>query len=143
LLEYVREVISLEWVLPAVGQGALGIQTRSDDESIAELLYPLNDPDTLSCVSAERALLKSLGGGCQVPIGAHARITSDRLDLEACVASLDGRSMIRTRHAGNRDDAEQIGRDLAATLLHTGADEILRDVYRLTSEPTNPHPELT
>lgn len=143
LTDYVQEVISLEWVLPAVGQGALGIQTRSNDEAIANLLYPLNDASTLAAVTAERALLKSLGGGCQVPIGAHATIEAGTLQLNACVARLDGTSVIRAKHGGKPEDAEEIGRDLAATLLHSGADEILREVYRLASSSSNPHPELT
>jgi hydroxymethylbilane synthase len=143
LLEYVREVISLEWVLPAVGQGALGIQTRADDESIFELLYPLNDDATLAAVTAERALLKSLGGGCQVPIGAFARPVGAELHLDSCVASLDGRSVVRASHSGPVFEADQIGRDLAATLLRNGADEILREVYRVADSSSNAHPELT
>lgn len=142
LTEYVREIIPVDWILPAVGQGALGIQTRADDENIAALLSPLNDIDTLQAVTAERALLNALGGGCQVPIGAYAVRIDDKLELRACVASLDGTSTIRAAHSGPPDQALEIGRDLAATLLHSGADEILRDVYRLDS-PTNSHPELT
>jgi hydroxymethylbilane synthase len=78
-----------------------------------------------------------------VPIGAYARRIDDKLELQACVASLDGASTIRGSHSGPVGEAMQIGKDLAATLLHSGADEILREVYRLTSPTANAHPELT
>ncbi len=94
-------------------------------------------------VRAERALLASLGGGCQVPIGAHGVIAQDELELSACVAALDGRTVIRGVHTGSTEDPEAIGKELASTLLASGGKEILDEVFRLESQDANvsAHPE--
>lgn len=134
LSEYISHPISLEWILPAVGQGALGIETRSDDRELLELLEPMNDPDTLMAVTAERSLLNALGGGCQVPLGAYGRIVDGTLELTACAAHPEGISFVRVEHSGDPKDAAQIGRELAQTLLENGADEILAYVSRLQSD---------
>jgi hydroxymethylbilane synthase len=143
LTQHVAHTISLEWVLPAAGQGALGIQCRRDDSDVLELLAPLNDKRTLAGVSAERALLAAMGGGCQVPIGAYGKVIGEDLDLSACVASLDGKSVIRGVHRGRANDAERIGSQLARVLLQDGGQEILDAVFRLQSAEANvnPHPE--
>jgi hydroxymethylbilane synthase len=133
LTEHVSEYISTEWILPAVGQGALGIETRADDPELIDLLAPLNHTHTLHAVTAERALLNSMGGGCQVPLGALGTVVGDKLDLVACVAHPDGLSIIKGEHTGPASDADRIGRELAQTLLDNGAREILEHVFRLQS----------
>lgn len=143
LFEYVRHRISTEWVLPAVGQGALGIQTRANDAATIELLRPLNDIPTLTSVAAERALLRAMGGGCQVPIGAHGRLVDGKLLLEGCVAHPDGTSVLRGSVEGDPDDAEAMGLKLANELLDQGGREILELVFRLQTEATQveAHPQ--
>lgn len=133
LTEHVAHTISLEWVLPAVGQGALGIQCRTDDAATINLLAQLDHPATRAAVTAERALLAEMGGGCQVPIGAYGRLIGETLELTACVASLTGESLIRASHTGTLADAERIGAELARTLLEQGGREILDVVFRMES----------
>ncbi len=133
LTKYLAHTISTEWVLPAVGQGALGIQCRTEDAGVIALLAPMNHPETLAAITAERAFLAALGGGCQVPIGAHGTIVGDTLELTGCVAGLDGKSVIRGVHTGNAHSAARIGNDLAQSLLRDGAQEILDAVFRIQS----------
>jgi hydroxymethylbilane synthase len=125
LTDHLMHKISLEWMLPAIGQGALGIECRADDLETIEILAPLNHAPTRMSVTAERALLSAMGGGCQVPIGAHGQVVGDVLELSACVAALNGESIVRAVHTGNPNDAEKIGRDLANTLLDMGGKELL------------------
>ncbi|HXG90938.1 MAG TPA: hydroxymethylbilane synthase [Blastocatellia bacterium] len=121
----ITEHLSEEIVLPAVGQGALAIETRADDNRTAEIVHPLNHtPTTLQC-RAERAFLKGLGGGCLVPIAAHAKIASETMTLTGLVASPDGSEIVRDRAQGRIEDAESIGQQLADELLSRGADRIL------------------
>jgi hydroxymethylbilane synthase len=126
----IGETIDTAAILPAVGQGALGIEVRSDDSQTMELVRPLHDVGTWTAVSAERALLRRLEGGCQVPVGAHARIepaAEDRetLVIEAMVGSLDGKRVVRGRHDGPAETPERLGTELAERLLREGADTIL------------------
>lgn len=147
LTEHVAHTISLEWVLPAVGQGALAIECRNNDSRILELLATLDHPKTRAAVSAERALLAACGGGCQVPIGAHGKVTGTTLELSACIAALNGESIVRAVHTGSEESAEQIGRELAQTLLDRGGKELMDafslDAGWLAPDPTgvNHHPE--
>jgi hydroxymethylbilane synthase len=122
----IAEVLLPEIMCPAVGQGALAIETGN-----AGLLAcrQLNDPATESAVTAERALLAALGGGCQVPVGAYATVTGDRLSLQAVVVSPDGVHLVRDRCEGPAADAVRIGRELGEALLAAGADSILESVY--------------
>jgi len=126
----ISEVISTDISLPAVGQGALGIEARADDQEVLDLLAQLDHAETRAAVTAERALLAKLEGGCQVPLGAWARIERQELVLDACVLSIDGADYIRLRAAGFPQHAEDLGRELAETLLAAGADRILRLVGR-------------
>jgi hydroxymethylbilane synthase len=144
LTQNLAHTISLEWVLPAAGQGALGIECRENDEEIISLLAPLNHAPTKASATAERALLAAMGGGCQVPIGAHGLVVGDKLELTACIAALDGRSIIRSVHTGSASDPVSIGEALAKTLLSQGGQEILDELERLQSPETavNPHPEV-
>jgi hydroxymethylbilane synthase len=125
----ITEIFSPEIMLPAVGQGALAVETRAADASLAALFAPLDDPETRAAVTAERALLAELEGGCQVPVGAWARIepaTAGRLVLDACVASADGSDFLRDRAAGDAGRPEALGRELARRLIESGADRILK-----------------
>ena len=115
-------------MLSAVGQGSLGIETRSDDEETNALVSRLDDPRTRAAVTAERALLRSLGGGCQVPIAAHAAVEGGRLGLEGLVAALDGSRVLRGSLEGDAGEAARVGEELAARLLERGAGELLREM---------------
>jgi hydroxymethylbilane synthase len=122
----IAEILSPDVVCPAVGQGALGIETRAPGHPACQLL---NHAPTQSAVTAERALLAALGGGCQVPVGAYATVAGDRLSIQAVVVSPDGRHMVRDRSEGTVTDALRIGRELGEALLAAGADTILESVY--------------
>lgn len=112
-------------MLSAVGQGSLGVETRSDDAETNALVSRLDDPRTRVAVLAERALLRSLGGGCQVPIAAHATVEGGRLNLDGLVATLDGTRVLRESLDGEAADAARVGEELAALLLERGAGELL------------------
>jgi hydroxymethylbilane synthase len=111
--------------IPAVGQGALAIETRAEDARIRGLLVPLDHFETAVAVGAERSLLLELGGGCQVPIGGYARIMGNRVELCGLVASLDGRQMFRAVRSAPLEDAVALGQRVAAELLDQGARQIL------------------
>jgi len=125
----ISDFISTEQSLPAIGQGAVGIECRIGDERIHNLISPLADPGTAIRLQAERALNKRLEGGCQVPIGGFAELSGNQLHLRALVASLDGKQIIRAEKSASADDAEQLGIDVAEELLAKGAREILDAVY--------------
>lgn len=112
-------------MLPAVSQGALGIETRAMDERVINILSVLDDARTRAACTAERALLASLGGGCQVPIAAHAVVNEDRLQLDGLVAGLSGDTVIRNQTEGAAHQAEKLGQSLAETLRTEGADSLL------------------
>lgn len=124
--EKITEVLSTDISLPAVGQGALGIEARADEREVLEVLARLNHAATRFGVTAERALLEELEGGCQVPLGAWGRVEEGELILDACVLSVDGVEYIRRRAAGYPRQAEQLGHELARELLAAGADHILK-----------------
>lgn len=117
-------------MLPAIGQGALAIEGRVGDEQVQKLVAFLNHPPTQSAVAAERAFSRKLGGGCQVPIAAHARVETDRLTLNGLVAGLDGRRIIKGKVEGSSAKSEDLGRKLAEELLEKGAGEILHEVRK-------------
>lgn len=125
----ITEKISTEISLPAIGQGAVGIECREDDAFINDLLARLNHEETWICVSAERAFLKKLEGGCQVPIAAHAQLKDGKLTIAGLVGSLDGKTLIKDSLEGKPEDAEALGTSLAEKLLSQGAGEILAEVY--------------
>jgi hydroxymethylbilane synthase len=115
-------------MLPAVGQGAIGIQCRLDDRELIENLAALNHPATKSQVDAERGFSRQLGGSCQSPIAGHAVLDGDNLVLTGRVAMPDGSLIIEGRKSGKIDDAPRIGFELAQELLKQGADEILEQL---------------
>ena len=125
--ERISAAVEQAEMLSAVGQGSLGIETRSDDAETNALVARLDDPRTRAAVTAERALLRSLGGGCQVPIAAHATVEGGRLKLDGLVATLDGTQVLRDSLDGDAADASRIGEELAAKLLERGAGELLRE----------------
>jgi hydroxymethylbilane synthase len=124
----ITELLSPSVMCPAVGQGALAIETR-ENAPVLELCRRLEHIETRAAVTAERALLAELGGGCQVPIGAHAAVTEGQLHLQSVVISPDGRRLVRRESQGPVEDAEALGVALARELLAAGAEEILEDVY--------------
>jgi hydroxymethylbilane synthase len=125
----VREFLTTDRMLPAIGQGALGLECRAGDESVQGLIGVLNDVPTAQCVQAERAVNRTLFGGCHVPIAGLAHITAAGLELEALVGTLDGRRLLRDRVLGAPAEAEQLGQELGARLLDQGAADILRDIH--------------
>ncbi len=129
LQKYVSSVISVEQILPAVGQGALGIEIKSSNKFAYEFLHTIHDEQTFSAVRAERALLKELEGGCQVPIGAYAKSGNNGLYLEAYVGALDGSLSFRKKMRGSKNRPEQLGKKLAVNLVKAGAGDILNDIY--------------
>lgn len=130
LTDRIRHAMPAEESLPAVGQGAVGIECRLDDSQTITLLAALNDEDTSVRVKAERAMNTRLEGGCQVPIGSYAVLEGDLLWLRGLVGSPDGQQMIRGERRGPRADAEKMGISLAEELLDNGAREILAEVYQ-------------
>ncbi|MBV4369068.1 hydroxymethylbilane synthase [Erwinia phyllosphaerae] len=126
----IRHAMPAEESLPAVGQGAVGIECRLDDADTITLLAALNDEDTAIRVKAERAMNTRLEGGCQVPIGSFAELEGNELWLRGLVGSPDGSKMIRGERRGPREDAEKMGISLAEELLSNGAREILAEVYK-------------
>ncbi|MBC7357391.1 MAG: hydroxymethylbilane synthase [Desulfacinum sp.] len=115
--------------VPAIGQGALGLEIRKDDHDVRRLLAPLHDESTARAVAAERAFLHTLEGGCQVPIAGHATASQNGVLLTGLVASLDGRTVYRQTASAPPGGEEAAGRDLARRLLDAGAREILESVY--------------
>ena len=137
----ITEYLPPETSLPAIGQGALGIETRIDDQEINKLVLFFDHPATSIAVRAERALLKRLEGGCQVPIAAHGTVVADssaslntpineQLHLIGLVASTDGKKVIKDSVSGPTDKAEALGIELAEKLLKMGAWDILKEVYK-------------
>lgn len=125
----IRQALSPEQSLPAVGQGAVGIECRLNDERTRALLAPLNHADTAVRVCAERAMNTRLEGGCQVPIGSYAELSHGEIWLRALVGAPDGSQMVRGERRGPAEDAEKLGISLAEELLNNGARAILTDVY--------------
>jgi hydroxymethylbilane synthase len=126
------EVLDPTVMLPAVGQGALGIETRADDGETIGIVRDFDDVEARPCVTAERALLAELQGGCQVPLGAWARIGAGELHIDATVLSVDGADCVRGNSCGAISSAESIGRELGRRLLNSGADRILQIAGRVT-----------
>ena len=126
----ITEILSTDISLPAIGQGALGVETRVGDEEVEERIKFLNDRDSSIAVTAERAFLKKLEGGCQVPIAAFGQIVGLTLQIDGMVGTIDGKRLIRHHMEGPIEKAEAIGMELAEILLKKGAGEILKEVYQ-------------
>ena len=126
----ITEALSTEISLPAVGQGAIAIESRTKDQDAAEILGKLDDAETRTAIIAERALLSAMQGGCQVPLGAWARIERGELVMEAVVCSVDGAQYVRQRASAPPDQAAQLGKRMAQLLIEGGARTILDEVNR-------------
>lgn len=131
----ITEYLSIDICLPAIGQGALGLECRVDDAEMNRLAASLDEPVTATCVAAERAFLTRLQGGCQVPIAGHATMRSGHLSLRGLVASLDGAQVIADEASGPMHSAAMLGESLAERLLGQGADEILKEIYKTSPPP--------
>jgi hydroxymethylbilane synthase len=125
LADRITAILEPEQSLPAPGQGALGLECRSDRSDIIAMLRALNDDATAACVHAERAFSRALSGSCQVPLGAYAQVQGTMVRLRGFVGSQDGSRMVSGELSAARDDAEKLGAELAATLRSRGAGEIL------------------
>ncbi|WP_148290790.1 hydroxymethylbilane synthase [Sulfuricella denitrificans] len=124
----ITSLLPPEQSLPAVGQGAIGIECRAGDDDLIALLASLNHTDTAACVTAERAMSRALAGSCQVPLGGFAEIADGVLRLRGFVSSVDGVRVVRSEVSGKPDEAEQIGKELAQRLIGMGADKILAEL---------------
>ena len=129
LADRITSFIEVEQSLPAAGQGAVGIECRTNDEQVKQLLAPLADVETTYCVLAERAMNNRLQGGCQVPIGGYAVLCESMLYLRALVGSVDGSTIIRAEGQSAVENAEVLGVQIAEQLLAQGADKILQNIY--------------
>lgn len=123
--EHIAEIIPFEIMLPAVGQGAMAVEIRTEDVELKEFLQVFDDAETHACVAAERAFLCLLEGGCQVPIGANATLEKNEIYLEGFVGSLDGKTNLREKISGAKENAKKLGEQLAQNLIAKGANEIL------------------
>jgi hydroxymethylbilane synthase len=121
----ITALISTEDSLPAVGQGAIGIECLEGRSDIIQLLQPLNHADTADCVLAERAMSRRLSGSCQVPLGGFAEVSGNQLSMRGFVATVDGSQVLRAEVQGERSEAEQLGALLGERLIAQGADKIL------------------
>jgi len=133
--ERITARISIEEMIPAVGQGALAIEARADDNAVLAAVAPLNHEPSQRAVACERAFLARLEGGCQVPIGAHATVHGDRLQLHGYVGAVDGSRHLRRESTG--DAPEAVGLGLAEEMLELGAAEIIRSVAELDGTSTD------
>lgn len=124
----IREIIPTTVCLPAVGQGALAIECRSDNKEVRDMLAFLNDLPTKQATDAERAFLGLIEGGCQVPIGVHAEVENDNVKIEAVIASLDGSKVLRNNITGPAANAADLGRKLGQQMLAEGGEQILADI---------------
>jgi hydroxymethylbilane synthase len=129
LLDRITALLSPGVVLPAIGQGVLGLETREEDQKTQDLISFLNDPATELAARAERAFLKELEGGCQVPLAGYARVENDRIVMDGMVAELDGSVILRQQSSGGKDRPEELGVALARQLIAAGAGRILEKIY--------------
>jgi hydroxymethylbilane synthase len=126
----ITELLPTDISLPAIGQGALGIECALDNEPVKETIAFFNDPETSYAVKAERALLRRCEGGCQVPIAAFGEVSGDQIKLTGFIASVDGKQTIKDSITGSAASCEELGKQLADKLLNSGGKEILEEVYQ-------------
>jgi hydroxymethylbilane synthase len=125
----VHQILPQEISLHAVGQGALGIECRADDSELLSLLKAIEHPETRDRCLAERSFLRSLEGGCQVPIGVNTEVSGENLTLTGIVASVDGQKFVKDTVTGIANNAEALGIELAQVLRQQGAQEILSEIF--------------
>ena len=124
----ITQYIGTDLMLPAVGQGAIGIESRTDDKQILDIISVLDDKKSRACIQAERAMNNALQGGCQVPIAGYCRLNNDELTLQGLVGRVDGSKIIKQQITGFINEAESLGEKLAKQLLNQGADLILTEL---------------
>ena len=129
LADRIRHSLSAEISLPAVGQGALGLECRSNDSALLKLIEPLQHQETSNCVRAERAFNAYLEGGCQVPIAGYATLRNDQIQIEGRVGSVDGKVILKAQRVGAIEQAEQLGEQLAQDLLGQGGGDLLKALH--------------
>ena len=130
LKKYISSIIDKEVMLPAVGQGALGIEIKSENKFAEKIVKSIHDENTYVCAVAERAFLKKLEGGCQIPIGAFAEVKKNGLYLTGLVASIEGDITLRKTLRGSKQNAETLGKKLASDMIKAGAKKILSEIYK-------------
>ncbi|GAB4374645.1 MAG: hydroxymethylbilane synthase [Calditrichia bacterium] len=128
LHERISQRIPTDIILPAVGQGCFAVMLRRNDEAVAEMLQAVHCPEVAFPVFAERALLRTIEGGCQVPLGAFGEVQNGGIMLRACIASLDGKKFVKDQISGPLGQYERLGKSLAEKLIAAGGDEILREI---------------
>ena len=124
----ISQYIDTDLILPAVGQGAIGIESRTDDKQILDIISVLDDKKSRACIQAERAMNNALQGGCQVPIAGYCRLNNNELILQGLVGRVDGSKIIKQQITGYINEAESLGEKLAKQLLNQGADLILTEL---------------
>ena len=127
--ERITEVLPMEWMLPAIGQGAIGIETRIDDQETLNRIQHLNDQTTWDCLLAERTLLTEMEGNCQIPLAGYCILNGEELFLRALIADPEGESILRYEARAARQDSVKLGREAAQWLLKNGGEEILQKVH--------------
>ena len=130
LEDRITEILPIEKILPAVGQGAIAVEVRTDDERVLKFVSAIASEATATATKGERALLRRLEGGCQIPVGAYGHIESNEFMLDAIIGSLDGKKIVRGKVRGTPDQAEELGEQLALTLLESGGRKILEQIRR-------------
>jgi hydroxymethylbilane synthase len=125
LAERITQFLPVETMLPAVGQGALGLQIRKNDVDLAKICAPLNDVKTTTEITAERSFLRGLGGGCRLPIAALGKLEKDRLTLEGMLSAPNGSTVIREKISGTKEEAEELGKKLAEIIFEKGGRKLL------------------
>jgi hydroxymethylbilane synthase len=131
LKKYISSVIDTNIILPAVGQGALGIEIKNTNKFAEKILKSIHDENTYAAITAERALLKKLEGGCQVPIGAYAEVRKNGLYLTGLVATIEGDLTLSKTLRGSKKNPQLLGRKLASDLIKAGAKNILKEIYEI------------
>ncbi|MCB9209201.1 MAG: hydroxymethylbilane synthase [Ignavibacteriales bacterium] len=129
LSKHISSIIDKEVMLPAVGQGALGIEIKSTNNFAEQVIKSIHDENTFAAATAERAFLKKLEGGCQIPIGAFAEVRKNGLYLTGLVATVEGDITLRKTLRGSKKEAEKLGKQLAIDMIKAGAKKILKDIY--------------
>ena len=127
--EHIKEILSVEKMLPASCQGILGIEIRSDDNEIKEILSFIGHKDSYTRALCERAFLRKLQGGCQIPIGCHSVLQGDKIYVKGIIYNLDGSKKITKEYTGDKANPEEAGIKLAEMVLAAGGDEILKEIY--------------
>ncbi len=131
---HIKQIVPVEIMIPAVAQGVVGVEIRSDDFQMREILSRINDAETAKCVAAERSFLRALEGGCQVPIGGFAQLENGKIYLRGFVGSIDGDETMRDSIVGDAENAAALGAELAARMIASGANRLLENTRNVVAE---------